>query len=317
MSQEINMDELLARYFSGEATPEEAVLVQQWRSESQENESLFRQSEKIWNLAGPQADSDKGWEKVQSSLKGAHSSRRVFLSAYWKIAAAIALLAGLVFTWRLMNTSEMLMVAHAAGQDTSRVKLEDGTKVALWPSSGIISEGTFGKDSRVLQLTGSAYFDVVHDDTKPFTIKTGHLFVQDIGTRFLITTSSDTDTVRVRVDEGIVLLFDESGTKIEIGAGGKAIYIQSSRKLIKEDPSRSSIPVLFRNAPLSEVVEQLRKVYKADIRLANSQLAGCKISTEFAGDDLETILSVITETLGLSWTRSGDVYLIQGDVCAR
>ena len=58
-----------------------------------------------------------------------------------------------------------------AGQiDT--VRLADGSTVVLGPESRLALGEGFGRQSRELRLEGQAFFEVVHDDARPFLVRT-------------------------------------------------------------------------------------------------------------------------------------------------
>ena len=42
------MEEVLAKYFSGEATKDEIALVESWRSESETNAEVFFEAKNVW-----------------------------------------------------------------------------------------------------------------------------------------------------------------------------------------------------------------------------------------------------------------------------
>ena len=62
--------------------------------------------------------------------------------------------------------------------------MPDGTQVWLNVGSRIEYDRTYGKENRELTLTGEAYFDVVHDENKPFIIHTRQMNVKVLGTVF-------------------------------------------------------------------------------------------------------------------------------------
>ncbi len=159
---------------------------------------------------------------------------------------------------------------------------------------------------------------MIHEETLPFIVDAGDVFIRDIGTKFSIRSSVDTDSVFVRVDEGVVLLFDSLGSTLEIKATEKAVYIRSIKKIIAEQTitnSSVSSSLHFMNASLTDVILKLTGLYHTDILLENEQLGNCKITTQFNKENLEIVLGVITETLGLSYEKTSSGYLIKGQSC--
>ena len=186
---------------------------------------------------------------------------------------------------------------------------------SISPNSSLTANADFGKKERRLHLKGSASFSVVHDEKISFVVDAGGVFIKDIGTRFFIRTSADTDTVHVHVDEGIVLLFDDKNANVEIKAGGNALYVKSSKQIISEPSKAEPVRINFSNSTLMEVVTQLNVAYNTSIEIANPALRTCTITTQFNNEKLETVLSVIAETLGITYEKTSKGYILKGEQC--
>jgi anti-sigma factor len=63
-------------------------------------------------------------------------------------------------------------------------RLEDGTIVHMDAESELVIPQKFERDSRVVELSGHAYFVVTKDTTRPFIVKSGDLKIQVLGTEF-------------------------------------------------------------------------------------------------------------------------------------
>lgn len=82
----------------------------------------------------------------------------------------------------------------------SAVTFADGSK--LWVNSGskVIYPTKFADDKREIFVEGEIYLDVVHDESKPFIVKTKTMEVRDLGTQFNVTAyekDSNTDVILV------------------------------------------------------------------------------------------------------------------------
>jgi transmembrane sensor len=66
----------------------------------------------------------------------------------------------------------------------SKVQLPDGTQVWLNSDSRLTYNQGFPADSREVQLTGEAYFDVAKDKSHPFVIHTSTVDIKVLGTSF-------------------------------------------------------------------------------------------------------------------------------------
>ncbi len=86
--------------------------------------------------------------------------------------------------------------------------LSDGTKVWLNAASKIEFPASFEDHTRIVRTRGEVYFEVAHDETRPFVVKTEDHRVKVLGTHFNIKQySNDTEKV-VTLLEGAVEVSD-------------------------------------------------------------------------------------------------------------
>ncbi|HRH02580.1 MAG TPA: FecR domain-containing protein [Bacteroidia bacterium] len=318
-----NIHELIGKYLAGEASPEEAMLLDEWRSLKRENEALFKHYEKIYTpISGAservEIDTPLAFEKIKPMLKNDAVTRVTNRSnTFFKIAASIALLIGVAGTlYYLFSHSISSTIVYESGIRQQEIKLSDGSNVLLSAQSSLSENKNYGKNNRTLQLKGTAYFSVIHDSTMPFIVDVGKVYIKDIGTKFTIDADPTRDTIFVNVDEGVVLLFDSIGSSLEIRASEKALYIKSQKRI--EAPAKlnnEKLHLVFTHARLADVLVKLNSVYKTKIKLENSDLSNCEITTQFTNEELETILAIVSETLELSYVKTSEGYLIKGEKC--
>jgi transmembrane sensor len=320
-----NIDELISKFLSGEASPEEAMLLEDWKNDRPENLLYYRSSEKMFaflqnDTPSAEPDSQPAWQKIQAKLDkpGKVVPMRSQRSYGWFAAASVVLLVGLGIITYLFKEKDQQEIVYNTGKETKKVKLSDGTAIALSPNSNLVIDKDFGKKNRILHLKGAADFTVVHQEALPFIVDAGNVFIKDIGTQFSIHSSIDTDTVYIRVNEGVVLLFDSLGSSLEIKATEKALYIRSLKRIVTGEEiknANASANLQFSNATLEDVILKLTAMYKTTIALEHASLKSCTITTQFNKEDLETVLGIITETLGLSYEKTPSGYLIKGQSC--
>jgi ferric-dicitrate binding protein FerR (iron transport regulator) len=82
--------------------------------------------------------------------------------------------------------------------------LSDGTKVWLNASSSIRFPVVFKGSERRVQITGEAYFEVVHDAAKPFRVEARGQTVEVLGTHFNVNSYDDEASVKTTLLEGSV-----------------------------------------------------------------------------------------------------------------
>jgi transmembrane sensor len=120
----------------------------------------------------------------------------------WGLASAFAVLT-LALGWSALRSEGYVAQTYqtATGQ-VRTVVLPDGSLVGLNTQTRLEWVGT-PTDRRVRLIRGEAYFEVVHDPSRPFRILLAHSQVQVLGTRFDVYQMANGD-VRVSVMSGMV-----------------------------------------------------------------------------------------------------------------
>jgi ferric-dicitrate binding protein FerR (iron transport regulator) len=318
-----NIDELIGKFLSGEASPEEAMLLEDWKEESAGNLQYFEDCKKVFEAAAgiqsPDIDVQSAWEKVSTEAGIGGKVKQLYpKTKYLSIAAMLLLVVGIAFAFLYyFNSTDVTPISYKTANEARSITLADQSAITLAPNSELSFSQAYGKTTRTLRLKGAAYFEVKHNEGIPFIVDAGDVYIKDVGTKFDIRMSKDTDTVYVRVDEGIVLLFDSAGSELTIKASEKAVYVRSTKKIVKaEEAQEVKLPVLnFANAELADVVAALEKEYGIKIRIENMDLYTCRITTQFNKEPIETVLAIITETLGVTYIKTPTGYLIKGNKC--
>ncbi|CCH51230.1 anti-FecI sigma factor, FecR [Fibrisoma limi BUZ 3] len=262
-------------------------------------------------------------DPVVKPLQSSPQPVRSLWSRYWQIAAALVLVSGL--GWFLLKNQQagpapVPQLAVTSASKTVEKILPDGSKVWLNRGSKLSYPQTFGDDSRDVALTGEAFFEVKPDPTKPFRIRAGQATVQVLGTSFSVRAYDS--NVRVAVRTGKVL-FSAKKKEVTLVKDEQATFDSQAdtiRKSLKVDPNLFAYRtgrLAFKGTRLSEVVQTINEVYRADVRLANNRLTNCLYAnTGFENyDTVETVVYVVAETMGLRVRREGDRFIIEGEGC--
>jgi transmembrane sensor len=205
--------------------------------------------------------------------------------------------------------------ASAVGKRDS-VRLADGSRVILGPASQLVVPAAFGQRGREVELHGEAYFDVVHDTTRPFIVRAGDATIRDVGTSFAVRSDSGT-RVQVVVTAGLVALRGTAGSAAILRAGDVGTIQPTGRVLVRHDASTAPYlawmrdSLVFREASLAEVSGDLRRWYGVELRVEDSTLASRHLTMTFSGDPLERVLRVIGLGLGAEIQRHGDTAVVR------
>jgi transmembrane sensor len=209
------------------------------------------------------------------------------------------------------------MIATGVGVRDS-LTLSDGTKVVLGPLSSVKVHAGYALAGREVEVRGDAYFEVVHDSSKPFTVYAGNATIRDIGTKFAVV-SNDSGDVGVSVKEGSVSLAQgkspEAATVLKAGdhgtldRGGKVVTRHSAAT--DEDLAWLNGRLVFREAPLSEVASSMRRWYGINLQVADPSLANRHITATFSGESPVRVLEVLRLALGADIERHGDTAVVR------
>jgi len=199
-----------------------------------------------------------------------------------------------------------------AGQiDT--VRLADGSSVVLGPESRLALGERFGGKSREIELQGQAYFDVVHDDARPFLVRTAVATLRDIGTTFSVRSDAVGGT-RVAVTSGAVDVAATTGSASSptvLHAGDRAEIsgerVRVERGVATEAELSWTRGVLeFHDAPVASVAQELRRWYGVKLVVTDSTIASRRLTATFDHATPDEVGRVLAAVLGGSVSRAGD-----------
>ncbi len=246
---------VLARYLSGESTPDEALAVERWLRQDPANAQELQRLAAAWARpreiaeATSEPNVDAFWQRVRDRIdvpappqvevvkpgRGTSGAPRFILGARsrWaaavKIAASIVVVAGAGLAGRSLLERQAKPIAAPAysvisttrGQRLS-VRLTDGTLVALAPGTTLRTPSTHGVRDRTVQLEGEAAFTVTHDAARPFAVATPRAVARDLGTHFVVRAYAGDPLTDVVVAEG----------RVAVGRGNSAAERLSPDSLV-------------------------------------------------------------------------------------
>ncbi|RKE47158.1 FecR family protein [Sphingobacterium detergens] len=105
-----------------------------------------------------------------------------------------------------------------------KITLPDGSKAWLNAGSSLRYSVNFGSASRILELTGEGYFEVVKNKKLPFTVKSGSLEVTALGTQFNVNTYSNEPYGAATLVEGSLKVSDIRSQKTVLLTPGEQAY---------------------------------------------------------------------------------------------
>lgn len=317
--------ELLAKFFAREATQEEQRVVMGWKSD---NPELFNQYFVLWQDTGyltasidlPSFDADKAWSTFQKNTFKSEDSRSLWPNL-WKIAAVILFFLATALWFFPRQPAAVLLTTVTVENQSANVQLSDGSSITLNQNSALKYVGDFGEKSRTVELNGEAFFEVAHDEQRPFTVQAGATKVVVLGTSFNVKAETS-GIVTVTVLTGKVA-FQSTDQSIELVEGQSAIFNQETKELKQKEADLTGIDTFWKNKKLtfdgqvlSEVLKTIEWAYQVDIELESPALTQCQLRVVFDHSPIEEVMEVIALTLDLEVRKADNRYFLSGKGCA-
>jgi transmembrane sensor len=236
--------------------------------------------------------------------------------------AAAAVILTVAVAWSALRSEGYLPQTYrtATGQ-IRNVVLPDGSVVGLNTQTELEWIGS-PRNRRVRLIRGEAYFQVVHDPSRPFRILLAHSQVQVLGTRFDVYQMSDGD-VRVSVISGTVGI-----EGMENGAGSPAAWSRrlTANQQIEYSPEgliayvhSVAAPKVIRwrqgmletqGEPLSALVRDLSRYTTERIVIADPRAAAERVGGAFSIRNIDDTLDRLSRIAPVTVTREdGEIVL--------
>lgn len=192
--------------------------------------------------------------------------------------------------------------------------LPDQSRVWLNAESAISYPSVFSGTERAVTLTGEAYFEVAKDKQRPFKVKTGAAVVRVLGTHFNVMSYAEEGQTQVSLAEGSVRVELDGAARV-LNPGQQALIKAGSSQIIlkqvdiEEATNWKNGLFQFDNAPIEQVMRQIKRWYNVDIIYQ-----GVKPDVYITGmvsrsNNVSKILDLIAETGGVDF-EIGDQQII-------
>ena len=315
-------DELIAKYLSGEATPDEAEALIDWLAEPG-NQEHFEEMQSTWDVTYPSKakvtfNKDVAWNEMELTMKA--TSEGSPLRFWYKVAAGLIIgLSGSLLGYYLYQKNNVVPeISVVTKKNVETVALPDNSTVVINRNSSLSYPEGFGNDSREVNFSGEGFFSVQGNAAKPFIVHTPEADIKVVGTQFNVT--SNNGVLEVDVQEGKVLVYTatdsaylDAGHSASLEAG-KPINIVNTVDANKW--GYASRRFVFQDVPLAEVFESIEKAYPYVIEVPNKDIKNCRLTAAFDHVSAREMLNLIGETLDLTIQENDSTFRVEGKGCA-
>lgn len=322
---------LLIDFLTGKITAEEQTLLFKWIEQSEENRLYYTQLKSIWISSGmgnPNSSfhKEKAFqmfkEKVEVALRNKRLKRKKIFIRVAGIAALLLPFVLLLYVgnqyMELKNTladRQTVFTSVAAPKGAqSQIELPDGTQVRLNAGSSLRYASTFGQEDRNLTLVGEAYFDVITNKTLPFTVRSGDLKIQVLGTRFNVRAYEQLEQIQVALMEGAVSLQNMTEKQSYLLEPMEtAVYNKQQHKIeiVKGLSSQAnwwtSGDIIFNGEKFEEIAFMLEQLFDVSIHIEKESLKKKRFKGDFTkNESIERIFNVMATDGQFTYKISGD-----------
>lgn len=150
--------------------------------------------------------------------------------------------------------------------------LSDSSVVRLNPGTQLIFPVSFTGKQREVYLEGKGYFEVMHDDRKPFIVHTAKATITVLGTSFSVNAydghfSTTLIEGKIKVTAGVKSVTLMPGNKAVLDSTTGCLAVQEPRK---QKPDKQELPLHFAddqlvNCTLEEMGRTLERVYHIEV----------------------------------------------------
>jgi transmembrane sensor len=320
-----NIDNLLARYFGGNASEQDMQVLEQWISASAGNQDQFDQMTSLYaKLGGSESseltvNTDDAKRAFMAYMAGEQKpvfdiKRKANYKPWLFRAASIAVILALSISGWVFFDAERDVVM-ATRMNLKQGILSDQTEIKLSKNSKITYSSNYGIKSKKIRLEGEAAFNVGHKGSGTLQISADETLIEDIGTVFAVSAYPDSQRISVKVSEGKVHFFTQQNAGVTLAANETGVFNKKTKEFSIVKPKNDTIVaqikhVRFNAIVLREAMETISKDYGVSIRFANEKIANRKITVNFDGENVNMILQVIAETLDLKVTKDTKGFLL-------
>jgi transmembrane sensor len=167
------------------------------------------------------------------------------------------------------NSVEYATLTTPRGKQQQLV-LHDGTKVWLNAASSIRFPSSFTGDTREVEITGEAYFEVAENKTKPFIVHAGQSKVEVLGTHFNVMAYGNENSLQTTLLEGSVKF--RHGDKTVLLKPGQQSQLTSNKEIVLIRDADVETAVAWKNgkqafskSDIRFIMRQIERWYDIDV----------------------------------------------------
>lgn len=283
---------------------------------------------------------DKG-----SVYNNTSSLKRIVRSIAAVAAVLIAVVALITFRDSDRSNQKPPFQAHTAANETDNISvfttakgekktivLPDSTTLHLNAGSTLRMEKNFGSDNRTVYLSGEALFDVTHNKSLPFIVRSNGYDVKVLGTLFNVKAypedkNSETSLIRGKVE----ISMNNNSQKITLSPnqkviisnnGGKAVLNKNNQDAVQIGEKAIMMPLSYNedrvvietawaqnrleivNENFTEIKDKLERWYNVKIIFKDEEVVKNTFTATFEKETIDQALKALQHAYHFNYTKN-------------
>lgn len=318
-------DEILFKYVTGQANSDETKAVQQWMLESEVRKKELARLKNIWIISGleneiDQQDKQKEIERIWNLIRQMNPGKKekTHRINLFRFAAGIALLIGISGTVGYFisnnrsNSKPVYTEIFVPKGERSTVILPDGSTVQLNSDSHLKYTAAMSSGKRQINLEGEGYFQVRHDESRPFVVETPSVKIEVLGTSFNVSSYPNDSLTTTYLQSGKVKITDQKGDGIQLSPAEAYVFnriTQESQKIKIQDKRFTDWTqgiLTVNGETIGELAKKLERRFNITINFGDQDVKNHVYSGSIKDEDLNTLLEALTFASSIDYQRKGN-----------
>ncbi len=284
-----------------------------WLASHPDNARRYALCELAWQLAGP---ATQRWQSLAAETprpEGQPVRRRFVVGAL--IAAGVAGVAAFLIPERESAQAPQRFATRAGEQ--RMIVLQDGSQVTLNTRTQLSVSIT--QNARFVTLdSGEAFFEVRHDERRPFRIAADLADITVLGTRFAVhrrraslEVSTVTGLVRVSapaLPKGAGEVLVHAGERATVDTKHDRVVIGTAD--LKHIENWREQRLEFDAVRLEDLLEEFNRYTEIPIVAASTEIAGMRVSAVLSVGDVAALSRTLDSAYGLTLVERGQAHFV-------
>ncbi len=313
----MDKDKIIA-YLNNDGEDFDKGEVEQW---IEKNRNEFNRIKYVWEKAGVNTEEnpniEKAWMRINPKNRNNDGNKKkklkILATSFQRIAAVLvlAISIGFVIYHQYVKTTgtETFWVEVKNNSDHIRqVQLNDGSELWLNLASKIQYPKDFATKTRKVHIEGEVFFEVKHNNKRPFIVYTENSVTSDLGTSFNVKADVSGD-VQVTVVSGSVAFsgIENKHNKVVLKKGEMGLFTARNQRIEKQQNENLNFlawktgKLTFSKIPLEKVCEILSNYYKTKVYIGSDALRQINLTANYDHKKLGEVLEIMRLTLNIQY----------------